>query len=607
MNQRNRLKTKTFPTGSWLRRSLLASASLALFLTLPAALQAQVPGELTGTDFPIEDQIEDEVEEQVQEEVQEEVVDATEDAVEEQIDELVLGNDPALEALIERKLEEQLAENIEEEVEESTDEVVEETISDELEETVEEQIAETVTEELEDNVEESVQSSIEDSVAAKVEDGVAASLEEDLEEEVQEEVEAGLESQVQTQVEQVVESGVEDRVESRIVDSIASASEIRATEAVGEHLDNEVDAILDDLESTLEADEERINSDQWLVMAEPQVFDELAEQGYLFDTITELPALGMRLAEVAGPSSFDITEVRRGVLDVVGKDRAEVDLNHIYTAGADLAVAENGISPREAARLPAAISAGEPAKVRIGMIDSLVDTAHPSLTGARIQTRSFVAEGAEMPRFHGTAIASILVANSAEYQGLDPEAEVFAAAVFQQDVERGEIASTVSLIRALDWLMSSEVDVINISLAGPPNRLLEAALKRTQERKMLVMAAAGNGGPVAGPMYPAAYDSVVAVTAVDQSQRIFRLANRGAYLDIAAPGVGLRHAKAGGGYAASSGTSFAVPFAATAAAVLRRQQPGSDVMGLLYSAAQDLGPPGRDDTYGHGLLRFAGT
>ena len=56
-----------------------------------------------------------------------------------------------------------------------------------------------------------------------------------------------------------------------------------------------------------------------LVMAEPDVFEELAEEGYLFDTVTDLPALGMRLAEVAGPSSFDITAVRRGVLDVVGE------------------------------------------------------------------------------------------------------------------------------------------------------------------------------------------------------------------------------------------------------------------------------------------------
>jgi subtilisin family serine protease len=170
------------------------------------------------------------------------------------------------------------------------------------------------------------------------------------------------------------------------------------------------------------------------------------------------------------------------------------------------------------------------------------------------------------------------------------------------DDERGEIASTVSLIRALDWLISSKVDVVNISLAGPPNRLLEKALERAASQNMVVMAAAGNGGPVARPMYPAAYDSVVAITAVDAGKQVFRLANRGEYLALAAPGVDLRHAQSGGGYAASSGTSFAVPFAVTAAARLRRLQPGSDIISMLLDSAMDLGPPGRDSIYGYGLL-----
>ena len=107
-------------------------------------------------------------------------------------------------------------------------------------------------------------------------------------------------------------------------------------------------------------------------------------------------------------------------------------------------------------------------------------------------------------------------------------------------------------------------------------------------------------------MYPAAYGSVVAVTAVDNGHQVFRLANRGDYLDIAAPGVDVLHAKAGGGYAASSGTSFAVPFAVTAAAALRQSAPGTDILDHIYRSAVDLGPPGRDDIYGYGLLQFTG-
>ena len=364
----------------------------------------------------------------------------------------------------------------------------------------------------------------------------------------------------------------------------------------------EIDAIVERLESDLEVDESRILKEQWLVMAEPSVFEELSSEGYLFDTVTELPGLGLRLAEVAAPSTFDIMEVRNGVLDVVGKDRAEVDLNHIYTAGAPVDSTGTGVLPRAAMTLPADLDTLD---VRVGMIDSRVDVAHPALAQSRIETRSFARPGSEAPDFHGTAIASIIAANSPEYQGLAPRAQVFAASVFELDRDRGEIASTVSLIRALDWLISSNVDVVNISLAGPPNRLLEKALDRAAGQDMVVMAAAGNGGPVARPMYPAAYESVVAVTAVDSAEQVFRLANRGDYLALAAPGVDVLHAQPGGGYVASSGTSFAVPFAVAAAARLSRMAPKGEVVGMLFDSARDLGPPGRDTIYGYGLLTLS--
>lgn len=591
-------------------RASSAGLLLVLWLLVGGVAQAQVPGELTGT--AVEEQVEDDVEDQIEESIDDSVADASdegvqdavEDAIEEQVEAgLTLGVDINIDRQVEEEIEEGVEESVEESIEEESEQIAEEVVEDLVEETVEEQITETVTEDVEDNVEETLEESLEETVEETVAENVEESVQEQVEESVQQEVaqnvedtlEDGLEEQVQSEVEASVEEGVEETIET--------SAEVQVADTVEERFENQIDDILDDLESNLEVDEARIAKEQWLVMAEPEVFEELAEKGYLFDTVTDLPALGMRLAEVAGPSSFDITDVRRGVLDVVGKDRAEVDLNHIYTAGTELVPTESGIAPREAIGLPNDVSGASP---RIGMIDSRVDVAHPSLAGASIESRSFVSKGARLPDFHGTAIASIIAANDDDYQGLLPEAQLYAAAVFEEDKERGEIASTVSLLRALDWLISTEVDVVNISLAGPPNRLLEAALKRAAEQEVLVMAAAGNGGPVAQPMYPAAYDTVVAVTAVDEGRQVFRLANRGTYLDIAAPGVGLLHARAGGGYVASSGTSFAVPFAATAAARLLSEQPGVDVMSLLYQSAEDLGPPGRDEIYGHGLLRLTG-
>jgi len=533
------------------------------------------------------------------------------------------------------KVEERVEEGVEKDVEDSLEDSVEDAVSERVEESIaeriendedlltlggtqkriEEKIEERVEEQISENLEDSIQDSVSDSVAADVED----SVEESVEEAVEQVVESSIEETLEDNMEQVVESSVEDSVEDAIENSVEQnvaenleqgvegsveqAVEIQVAESVEEQMENEIDDILQGIESNFEIDEGRIHKDQWLVMAEPEVFDKLAEEGYLFATVTDLPGMGMRLAEVAAPSSFDITEVRQGVIDIVGKDHAEVDLNHIYTAGTVVdSPREQGIAPRASVEFPQDI---DQMSLRIGMIDSQVDMSHPSLRSANVKSRSFAPKGAQLPDFHGTAIASIIVANGTEFQGLAPKSEVYAASVFEVDSKRGEIASTVSLVRALDWLMSSGVDTVNISLAGPPNRLLEAALARARESGVMILAAAGNGGPAADPMYPAAYDSVVAVTAVDASGKVFRLANRGAYLDLAAPGVSLLHARAGGGYSASSGTSFAVPFATTAAARLKFMQPDSDALQRLFRTAQDIGPPGRDDIYGYGLLRPA--
>jgi hypothetical protein len=561
----------------------------------------------------VEDQVADAVVDQVEEQVEEEaeltlggyVEVKVEENVEEQVEEALEDEvSDVIEDSIEEDVEETVAENVEEEIGEDIEESIEETIAENVEDSVQDSVESGVEESVADNVEQAVEADVEASVASAVEDEVEESVEVAVEETVEENVEVAVEETVEASVESVLEVAVEENLseglEAGLESEVEAAVEVATASAVEERIESEIDDLIEDIESNFEVDEKRIHRGQWLVMAEPEVFDELAEEGYIFDAITDLPGMGMRLAEVAAPASFDISTARQGVFDVVGSGRAQVDLNHIYTAGTpDSTVSEGGMVPQEAIAFPE--DTAEMA-LKIGMIDSNVDTAHPSLADTRIEARSFVSRGAEEPQFHGTAVASIIAANHDDYRGLAPSSQLYAASVFEQDDQRGEIASTVSLVRALDWLISSGVDTVNISLAGPPNRLLETALARVSERDVMVLAAAGNGGPMADPMYPAAYDSVVAVTAVDAGGKVFRLANRGDYLDIAAPGVDLRHARAGGGYAASSGTSFAVPFAATAAARLKQVSSRQDVLAQLFDGARDLGPPGRDDIYGYGLI-----
>ena len=600
------------------RRFAGAGPALCCCLALLLAGAWPVRAAIDFGPFPeVEESVEENVEESVEEALEDTVEDAVadnvdqivEDIVEDTLDKLDFGPFPNVEEKIEEDIEEsfeenfeQIAEdNVEEAVEDSIEESITESLAADVEERVEDQVEAVVEAGVEESVEQVVEASVEESVEQVVESSVETVVETSVEDAVEETVEVEVAASVEQGLEADIEAGVETTIQQSVEGDLEQSVEGAVAGAVEEQLEGEIEEIIDAIESDLEIDEDRIHKNQWLVMAEPEVFERLAKKGYLFDAITDLPGMGLALAEVAAPSSFDITEVRQGVIDVVGKDRAEVDLNHIYTAG-DMISPETGegLAPRAAVRFPEDI---DELPLRIGMIDSQVDVAHPSLRAARLESRSFTPEGARTPNFHGTAIASIIAASSPEYLGLAPRAQLYAASVFQEDGERGEIASTVSLVRALDWLMSSQVDVVNISLAGPPNRLLEAALARATERGLLVVAAAGNGGPASRPLYPAAYESVVAVTAVDQGGRVFRLANRGTYLDLAAPGVGMLHAKAGGGYTASSGTSFAVPFAAAAAARLRQVHPGDNTLQVLYDSAQDLGPPGRDEIYGYGLLR----
>ncbi|WP_435217173.1 S8 family serine peptidase [Luminiphilus sp. nBUS_07] len=556
----------------------------------------------------VAEEVESEVGEAVEEVVEETVADATAEGVEEQVTESV-------EQSAEESAEEQVAESVDEAVEESAEEQVAESVDEAVEESAEEQVAESVDEAVEESAEEQVAESVDEAVEESAEEQVAESVDEAVEESAEEQVAEGVEESTESAVEEEVADAAASDVEAEVADSAessvgeliaqqAEADAVTAAEAIAiasaeGRLSAEVDEMIDAIELEIDVDTQKIHQGQWLVMAEPKVFDELADEGYIFDEFTELPGLGLRLAEVAAPASFNISRTRDGIMDVVGSDRAEVDLNHIYTAGTPEPQSyEDGISPIDAMAFPDILAT---MNLRIGIVDSAVDTDHPAFATAKISSRPFAATK-NLPDFHGTAIASIIAANAAPLRGLAPRAEIFAAAVFEQDKDRGEIASTVSLVRALDWLLSSKVDAINLSLAGPPNRLLEVALTRIADQGVMVLAAAGNGGPMAKPQYPAAYTSVVAVTAVDQRGRAFRLANRGDYLDLAAPGVNLRHAVAGGGYASSSGTSFAVPFAVTAAALLRHQEPDIDVISRLYAAATDIGPPGRDDIYGYGLL-----
>jgi subtilisin family serine protease len=198
------------------------------------------------------------------------------------------------------------------------------------------------------------------------------------------------------------------------------------------------------------------------------------------------------------------------------------------------------------------------------MIDGGVEAHHSALATARIVTQNFAGAGPAPASAHGTAIASLLAGHDKTFSGYLPGATLYVADVFGGEPTGG---SAAEIARALNWLAENNIAVANISLAGPPNVLLAAAVKAFVAGGHILVAAVGNDGPAAPPNYPAAYAGVIGVTAIDATYHLALDANRNA-VRFAALGVNVDAAALPNGYAAVSGTSYASPLVTARFALL---------------------------------------
>jgi subtilisin family serine protease len=306
------------------------------------------------------------------------------------------------------------------------------------------------------------------------------------------------------------------------------------------------------------------------------------------------------LLRVAAPEDRDIAQAALELaLDAPG---TEVDFNHVYRPGAEREPA--GVAAKPATPAVAPEHTPAPA-LSLGIVDTAVAAEHEALRGADIVQRDFVRVANERPTAHGTAVASILVGGAARLRAQFLGGRVYAASVFFADDDGNDATTAASLTVAGEWLAAEGVRVINMSLAGPPNRVLEAAIEALVARGVIVVAAVGNNGPSGEPLYPAAYTSVVGVTAIDAAQRVYRYANRGPHVRFAAPGVDVRVAKSGGGYRDMTGTSVAAPHAAAVIASTVAGRAGATpaaILAELERAAHDLGAKDFDNVFGFGRI-----
>jgi subtilisin family serine protease len=307
-----------------------------------------------------------------------------------------------------------------------------------------------------------------------------------------------------------------------------------------------------------------------------------------------LEALGLHVVVLAVPRRLSTKKALRQLRE--SDPAGTYDYNHIYLGSGEIRSEASPAAPPNSM----AETSSTPSRMRVGLIDTGVDTTHPVFASASIHRWGCADKS--VPAAHGTAVASILIGHSDLYRGVQPTAELYTADVYCGLATGGSVDA---LLAAFSWLVQERVAVINVSLVGPKNAMLQAVVARLVDSGFIIVAAVGNDGPAAPPLYPASYPHVIGVTAVDAHHRVLIEAARGPQVMFAAIGsdtaaAGIKH-----DYAAVRGTSFAAPIVAALLAAELISPDANEVPSVLQTMenrALDLGPAGKDLTYGFGLL-----
>jgi subtilisin family serine protease len=300
----------------------------------------------------------------------------------------------------------------------------------------------------------------------------------------------------------------------------------------------------------------------------------------------DIALLGQRVYRLR---SFDDRPLEN-VLKTLARDPAvaSVQANYIYAladdappaAPASQAPAESAAPPAYAPamlHLPEAHRVANGKGVRVALIDSAIDPAHPEIAGSVVAQFDVSATPAK-PSRHGAGMAGA-IAGHQQIDGAAPAAQLLVARAFDETGD-GARAVGLDLLAALDWAVAQKAQIVNMSFAGPADPLLARMLEAAAARGIILIAAAGNDGRGAPPAFPGADPHVIAVSALDEQSRLYDRANRGGYVALAAPGVDVLVAAPGGAYDLTSGTSVACAEVSGVAALLLEKAPGLDGPGL---------------------------
>lgn len=253
--------------------------------------------------------------------------------------------------------------------------------------------------------------------------------------------------------------------------------------------------------------------------------------------------------------------------------------------------------------------------VKVAIVDSGADYNHPDLAANYLGGYDFVNNDNDPKddNSHGTHVAGTIVApdNGIGVLGAAPEADFFALKV----LDASGYCSYSDVAAAIDWAVSNNADVVTMSLGGSSySTTMQNACDNAYNKGTVIVAAAGNSGGAV--LYPAAYDSVIAVAATDSNDVRASWSSNGPQVELSAPGVSVYSTMPNSGYGYKSGTSMATPHVAGAIALLLSTDISgtsldadndgnwdpAEVRARLQSTSTDLGATGKDNYYGYGLV-----
>jgi len=223
----------------------------------------------------------------------------------------------------------------------------------------------------------------------------------------------------------------------------------------------------------------------------PEALAKIAAAGFAVARQARSDELGLSLVTLTPPKGLSARAAVRRLRDL--DPGGDYDFNHVYAdAGLGAVVAASAAGPAVAGESAKAGAKGG-ASGRAGLLDGGVAADQPVFTRVRLEQRGF-ADGGARPSAHGTATASLIAAEGV--------GQILVADVYGKGPAGG---SASAIVGALSWMAQARAPVINISLVGPPNGALGAAVKALLARGCLIVAAVGNDGPAAPALYPASY------------------------------------------------------------------------------------------------------